>query len=617
MINHEQVIESEATNIRPRAGSKGPPPGYPVTTSAVPLPSGSSQSSQQAGLINGSPHSFEFLPQARFPAQQPNPAQSMHSRIHRKIAAQRPGSGSYSPSFTPAQSYYQPSGSYSTFSPVSRNNGHGGGQVKQQPTVTTHDSGMTYYTHDPPPQRNHRLHHPQPYNEVIRNQAHMNGYNMAKLDQSEPSQKPKRTFFIDDDLRNTLLTRQMACHMSYVDHQVTPFPDEVEQLYHQLFPLEQTDHKSATFSPIQISTFRVNRRDGLQFCMKRIHDCRNISQVGIHNLEKWRNIRHSNIVRLHEVFSTKAFGDQSLVFVYDFHPCSDTLMDELFRVPSWRNKPDRQKKMISESVLWTYIVQLTSALRQIHTLGLAYRAMDLTKIIKSGPSRVRLSSIGIKDLLAGSQEDMQNLNRYQQEDLISLGHVLLSIASNMLSLPHNTDSIGKALDIVQKNFSKDLHQVIIYLIFGPNTSGQIRNRSINELMPMIGARFYTIIDDVLLRGDRIEDELSTTLENGRLFKLMCKLGAVERNTTAATYETGDRYLLKLYRDHLFRQTSDTGTPWLDMSHIVQSLNKLDIGSAERFLLTSHDNQNVLVVSYLDMKKATSKCFAEIINQSQL
>lgn len=476
---------------------------------------------------------------------------------------------------------------------------------------------MTYYHEPPPPpqQRNHRIHHQPPYNEVIRNQAHMNGYNMSKLE-AESSTKPKRTFFIDDDLRNTLLTRQMACHMSYVD-QVNPFPDEVEQLYHQLFPLEQTDHKSITFSPIQISTFRVNRRDGLQFCMKRIHDCRNISQVGIHNLEKWRNIRHSNIVRLHEVFSTKAFGDQSLVFIYDFHPCSDTLMDELFRVPSWRNKPDRQKKMISESVLWTYIVQLTSALRQIHTLGLAYRAMDLTKIIKSGPNRVRLSSIGIKDLLAGSQEDMQNLNRYQQEDLINLGHVLLSIASNMLSLPHNTDSIGKAIDIVQKNFSKDLHQVIIYLIFGPNSSGQIRNRSINELMPMIGARFYTIIDDVLLRGDRIEDELSTTLENGRLFKLMCKLGAVERNTTAASYETGDRYLLKLYRDHLFRQTSDTGTPWLDMSHIVQSLNKLDIGSSERFLLTSHDNQNVLVVSYSDMKKATSKCFAEIINQSHL
>ena len=34
-----------------------------------------------------------------------------------------------------------------------------------------------------------------------------------------------------------------------------------------------------------------------------------------------------------------------------------------------------------------------------------------------------------------------------------------------------------------------------------------RNRSINDLMPLIGARFYTIIDDVFTRGDQIEDEL--------------------------------------------------------------------------------------------------------------
>ena len=49
--------------------------------------------------------------------------------------------------------------------------------------------------------------------------------------------------------------------------------------------------------------------------------------------------------------------------------------------------------------------------RQIHALGLAYRAMDLTKIIKTGQNRIRLGSISIKDLLAGSQDDIQNLNR--------------------------------------------------------------------------------------------------------------------------------------------------------------------------------------------------------------
>jgi len=140
-------------------------------------------------------------------------------------------------------------------------------------------------------------------------------------------QKQQKTFFIDEDLRNSLLNRQMASQITYID-QINPFPDEIENLYHQLFPLEQTDLKSYTFNPIQISTFRINRRDGIQFCMKRIHDCRNISQVGLQNYDKWRSIRHANICRLHEVFSTKAFGDQSLVFVYDFHPCSDTLMDE-------------------------------------------------------------------------------------------------------------------------------------------------------------------------------------------------------------------------------------------------------------------------------------------------
>ena len=39
-------------------------------------------------------------------------------------------------------------------------------------------------------------------------------------------------------------------------------------------------------------------------------------------------------------------------------------------------------------------------------------------------------------------------------------------------------------------------------------------------------------------------------------------------------ETGDRYLLKLFRDYLFHQITPSGTPWLDLAHIVQSLNKV-------------------------------------------
>lgn len=46
-------------------------------------------------------------------------------------------------------------------------------------------------------------------------------------------------------------------------------------------------------------------------------------------------------------------------------------------------------------------------------------------------------------------------------------------------------------------------------------------------------------------------------------------------------ETGDRYMLKLFRDYLFHPITEDGTPWLDHAHIIQCLNKLDAGTLEK------------------------------------
>ena len=51
---------------------------------------------------------------------------------------------------------------------------------------------------------------------------------------------------------------------------------------------------------------------------------------GYKNLQKWTSIRTANIVSLHTVFTIKAFGDQSIMFVYDFHPAAETLMQRHF-----------------------------------------------------------------------------------------------------------------------------------------------------------------------------------------------------------------------------------------------------------------------------------------------
>lgn len=46
-------------------------------------------------------------------------------------------------------------------------------------------------------------------------------------------------------------------------------------------------------------------------------------------------------------------------------------------------------------------------------------------------------------------------------------------------------------------------------------------------------------------------------------------------------ETGDRYMLKLFRDYVFHAVTEEGRPFLDMAHVVQCLNKLDAGSSDK------------------------------------
>lgn len=53
-----------------------------------------------------------------------------------------------------------------------------------------------------------------------------------------------------------------------------------------------------------------------------------------------------------------------------------------------------------------------------------------------------------------------------------------------------------------------------------------RVKQITDAIPFIGHRFYTSLDNAYTRGDVMENELSKEIENGRLFRLICKLNIV-------------------------------------------------------------------------------------------
>ncbi|KAG8409434.1 PAB-dependent poly(A)-specific ribonuclease subunit 3 [Metarhizium acridum] len=100
------------------------------------------------------------------------------------------------------------------------------------------------------------------------------------------------------------------------------------------------------------------------------------------------------------LFTARAFGDSSLIFVQDYHPLAKTLAEVHLSAgaPSPGNR-FQAKSPISEAVLWGYIAQIANALKSIHSINLAARCIDVTKIILTDKNRIRLNACSILDVV--------------------------------------------------------------------------------------------------------------------------------------------------------------------------------------------------------------------------
>jgi PAB-dependent poly(A)-specific ribonuclease subunit 3 len=455
--------------------------------------------------------------------------------------------------------------------------------------------------------------------------------------------------FASDDIREQLLQRQaLSLALPLLDADV---PLRVEN-YQDLCPLEQVyGHHSKSLSGLITSVFKAtDMRSGEVVCLHRVHNfapsagmLKGLLQV----VDVWKKVTCSNIVPLRHVFLTKDFGDTSLVFVYEYFPGAKTMSSQYFSSAASsslngggagfnqaRPYSQQQTKLIPESLIWSYIIQLSSALRVIHSNGLSCRSFDASKIlltsgclpdpqyitnqalmqqVKNQP-RLRLSCSGMMDFVMFDATASQKavVVAQQQEDLLSFGKLCLSLAcnSNQVADPGKWQ---QSLELVNRQYTPDLRSLICHLLSAKPGTGRVI--TINDIMPMIGARFYAQLDLSNQRFDHVERELSKELDNSRLFRLLCKLGCInerpEHKMDPQWSETGDRYLVKLFRDYLMYQVSEEGRPLLDLSHIVSSLNLLEQASPEKVCLLSRDEQNVLIVSYAELKKCFDSSFGDL------
>ncbi|KAJ1820388.1 PAB-dependent poly(A)-specific ribonuclease subunit 3, partial [Coemansia sp. RSA 2598] len=408
-----------------------------------------------------------------------------------------------------------------------------------------------------------------------------------------PYMKPVGYFAIDEALRR-VLTGEMRAESTVVE---SDLPFQIHN-YCSLSPIENIDlyDASGSFSVQSIKAQSIV--DGRHYRLHRINQPLSAPQVVLNAIDRWKAVQSPGVAQVHEAFTTRAFGDNSLVIVHDYKPLATSLKAKIID----------SGVVVSEAFLWSLVLQLASALRAVHSAGLAVQLLSASTISISPTNRVYINLCGLADVLALSGGF--NMNSAQQGDLHAIGRILGAIIGtsheNLISLQ------GQAQVVVPgAGFSVEFKELFSYL-----------NRrltpviAIDDILRLAGSRVFAELDAVRRDADLLHDTLRLEMANGRLVRLLCKMNFVteraENNMDPEWSETGDRYLIKLFRDYVFHLVNESGKPVADMAHVVGNLNKLDAGSDEKVMLMSRDEKSCLVVSYREIKRCVEDAYKELV-----
>lgn len=273
-----------------------------------------------------------------------------------------------------------------------------------------------------------------------------------------------------------------------------------------------------------------------------------------------------------------------------------------------RNTPP----LISDDVLWGYIVQIANALKAVHSAKLAVRVFEPTKVIVTDENRIRLNGCALEDLLDSETHDIADLQRL---DFHKFGNFILALGTNNMS----SSSRVRAVDVFAQNYYKGnprLRTVVEWLLGHDRPES---NEGVDVLIKLISSNAIDAFNSSLQLNDELYFSVNKEVDNSRIVRLMTKLSCLNERPEYEhdrTYSTqGPRAVLSLFRDYVFHQVNAQANPVVDMGHILSCLNKLDAGIEERIALTARDEQSVIVVSYKELKGALEGTWQELMRRS--
>ncbi|RMZ74857.1 hypothetical protein DV737_g5672, partial [Chaetothyriales sp. CBS 132003] len=419
-----------------------------------------------------------------------------------------------------------------------------------------------------------------------------------------PYQRTVHDLFIPNDVREEM-HKKLAATLQILPN--SQLPAHIEN-YHSLVPLDTSNHKRASvFGGYASWVYKAqSSQTGQFYVLRRIEGFRLTNEQAIRTVQAWKQVLCASVVRITDAFTNRGFGDSSLFFVTDYHPLAQTLAEHHHigqpRQSRGRNSIDH----VAESVLWSYVCQIASALKVIHSNKLAARVLDITKVLVAGKNRVRLNGCAVLDVVLFDKQ--VSVAQLQKQDLVNFGLVILSLGANVADASQN---FARAMDQFKRHYKPDLQDAVIWLY----SAMQNAERSIDQFITMVANQMINSFDGALHNDDALYSDLASEVENARLFRLMAKLSFInerpEFDHDRQWSENGERYYLKLFRDYVFHQVDAQNRPVIDLGHVLSCLNKLDAGTDERVTLISRDEQTCFVVSYKELKKGVESAFQDL------
>lgn len=370
----------------------------------------------------------------------------------------------------------------------------------------------------------------------------------------------------------------------------------------------------------------ISSVDGMPYALRRLHHryvvpSAELTLAARVAVDRWsRLVDHPHIAALHGTFvSADMWDTPALFFAHEYHAGAVSL-------ESVHCGESDDCLAASEAEIWMYASQLCCALKAVHDIGLAVggsASLAPNKLllcskgaVVDGPGgahgcRIRLAAVGVIDVLRPEAVGLHGGRARtiaQRDDLRAVGISMANILCGSVNL-----SSADALAIANRRCSPMLNRVIMGLV-----SGGIADSSTFSQM-LVPITFDSLKFERAL-CDQLKSELAKELENGRLLRLLIKLTFINERPDGDMdpnwAETGDRYILKLFRDFVFHQHDNDGNSITDWGHVFECLNKLDTGVAEKVLLVSRDEMSMLVASYADIKRCTEVAYAELIIESK-